>query len=73
MKRSLAISSPTGLEPIERASRDELEALQLNRLKWSLRHAYASVPHYHQSFDRAGVHPDDLKTLTEHCQVPVHL
>ena len=47
-----------GLEPIERASADELRALQLERLCWSLRHAYANVPHYRAAFDAAGVHPD---------------
>lgn len=44
------------LEPIETASRDELQALQLERLKWSLRHAYDNVPHYRRTFDAAGVH-----------------
>lgn len=48
-------SHPAGaLEPIETASRDELQALQLSRLKWSLRHAYDNVPHYRRSFDAAG-------------------
>jgi len=58
------------LEPIERASRDELQALQLERLKWSLRHAYDNVPHYRRAFDEAGVHPDDLKTLADLAQFP---
>jgi len=53
------------LDPIEIASRDEIAALQLNRLKWSLRHAYENVPHYRQAFDAAGVHPDDLKQLSD--------
>ena len=54
------LQSPSaGLEPIERASADELRALQLERLRWSLRHAYANVPHYRAAFDAAGVHPDD--------------
>ena len=54
------LTSPGGdLEPIERASADELRALQLERLRWSLRHAYASVPHYRAAFDATGVHPDD--------------
>ncbi|HXH02712.1 MAG TPA: phenylacetate--CoA ligase PaaK [Candidatus Competibacteraceae bacterium] len=53
------------LEPIETASRDELQALQLTRLKWSLRHAYHNVPRYKQKFDAAGVHPDDLKELAD--------
>ncbi|MDP5350175.1 MAG: phenylacetate--CoA ligase, partial [Paracoccaceae bacterium] len=54
---------PGDLEPIETASRDEIAALQLERMKWSLRHAYDNVPHYRASFDAAGVHPDDLKSL----------
>ena len=58
------------LEPIERASRDELQALQLERLKWSLRHAYDNVPHYRRAFDEAGVHPDDLKTLADLAKFP---
>lgn len=51
-----------GLEPIETASRDEIAALQLRRLRWSLAHAYDNVPHYRRKFDMAGVHPDDLKS-----------
>jgi phenylacetate-CoA ligase len=43
--------APGDLEPIERASRDELQALQLKRLQWTLQHAYDHVPHYRQSFD----------------------
>ncbi|MGZ5199547.1 MAG: phenylacetate--CoA ligase PaaK [Telluria sp.] len=58
------------LEPIERASRDELQALQLERLRWSLRHAYDNVPHYRASFDAAGVHPDDLKSLSDLARFP---
>ncbi len=49
------------LDPIERASRDEITALQLERLQWTLHHAYDNVPHYRARFDAAGVHPDDLK------------
>jgi phenylacetate-CoA ligase len=52
-------------EPIETASRDGIAALQLRRLKWSLRHAYTNVPHYKNAFDQAGVHPDDLKQLDD--------
>jgi phenylacetate-CoA ligase len=58
------------LDPIETASRDELEALQLERLKWSLRHAYDNVPRYKAKFDEAGVHPDDLQTLSELAKFP---
>ncbi|HRO58965.1 MAG TPA: phenylacetate--CoA ligase [Burkholderiaceae bacterium] len=53
------------LEPIERASVDELRSLQLERLKWSLRHAWERVPHYRQRFDEAGAHPDELKQLDD--------
>ncbi|MGB9364845.1 MAG: phenylacetate--CoA ligase PaaK [Xanthobacteraceae bacterium] len=53
------------LNPIEIASRDEIAALQLRRMKWSLKHAYENVPHYKTSFDAAGVHPDDLKDLSD--------
>ena len=49
--------TPNDLEPIERASKDELQSLQLTRLKQSLQHAYDKVPHYKKAFDNAGVHP----------------
>jgi phenylacetate-CoA ligase len=52
-------------DPIETASRDEITALQLERLKWSLTHAYTNVGHYKQAFDKAGVHPGDLKALDD--------
>ena len=58
------------LDPIEIASRDEISALQLDRLKWSLRHAYDNVPFYKQSFDDAGMHPDDLKQLSDLSRFP---
>jgi len=51
------------LDPIEIASRDEIEALQLKRLQWSLGHAYENVAHYKTAFDQAGVHPGDLTSL----------
>ena len=60
----------TSLEPIETASRDEIAALQLRRLAWSLRHAYDHVPHYHAAFDAAGVHPDDLHELADLAKFP---
>lgn len=53
------------LHPIERASLDELRALQLERLRWSLRHAYEGNPRYKAKFDAAGVHPEDLRTLDD--------
>ncbi len=58
------------LEPIEIASADEIAALQLRRLQWSLGHAYANVPHYRRAFDAAGVHPTDLKTLADLARFP---
>ena len=64
------IPSPGELEPIERASRDELQALQLARLQWSLQHAYDNVPHYRKAFDDAGVHPADLKSLSDLAKFP---
>ena len=62
--------SKSSLDPIEIASRDEIEALQLERLKWSLSHAYANVPHYTASFDAAGVHPHDLHSLADLAKFP---
>lgn len=61
---------PGDLEPIERASRDELQALQLERLQWSLQHAYDNVPHYRQAFEAHGVHPRDLRSLTDLAKFP---
>jgi phenylacetate-CoA ligase len=63
-------SSAQVYEPIERASEDELRALQLTRLQWSLRHAYDNVPHYRRKFDAAGVHPDDLRSLSDLSRFP---
>ncbi len=57
-------------DAIERASVDELRALQLQRLKWSLRHAYDHVSHYKKAFDAAGAHPDDLRTLDDLSRFP---
>lgn len=58
------------LDSIEIASRDEIEALQLERLRWSLNHAYSNVPFYKDSFDKAGVHPDDLTSLADLARFP---
>jgi phenylacetate-CoA ligase len=63
-------SLPGELEPIERASRDELQALQLERLRWSLKHAYENVPHYRKAFDLKGVHPDDCRSLADLARFP---
>ncbi len=62
--------APGDLEPIERASRDELQALQLQRLKWTLAHTYDNVPHYRRKFDAAGVHPSDVKSLADLAKFP---
>jgi phenylacetate-CoA ligase len=57
--------APGELPADERLSRDELQARQLERLQWTLRHAYAHVPFYRQAFDVAGVHPDDCRGLAD--------
>ena len=62
---------PDDLEPIEKASRDEVAALQLERLKWSVRHAYDNVPHYRRKFEAHGVHPDDLRSLADLARFPL--
>ncbi len=58
------------LEPIEKASRDEIAALQLQRLRATLKHAYDNVAHYRNAFDQAGVHPDDCKQLSDLAKFP---
>ena len=62
--------APGELDPIETASRDEIQALQLQRLRWSLQHAYDNVPHYRKAFDDKGVHPNDLQTLADLAKFP---
>ncbi|MBP7914803.1 MAG: phenylacetate--CoA ligase [Vitreoscilla sp.] len=62
--------APGDLEPIETASRDELAALQLQRLKATLARVYENVPHYRQAFDAKGVHPADLKSLADLAKFP---
>ena len=52
------------------AGRDELRALQLERLTWSLRHAYENVPHYRKAFDERGVRPEDLRELADLAKFP---
>src|SRR4249919_2096249 len=61
---------PSQLDPIERASRDELQALQLGRLQTTLHRVYEHVPHYRSTFDAAGVHPDDLHELADMARYP---
>ncbi|WP_416559476.1 phenylacetate--CoA ligase PaaK [Limnohabitans sp. yimb22184] len=58
------------LEPIEKASIDELRSLQLKRLQQTLQHAYANSPVYRAKFDAAGVHPDDCKSLADIAKFP---
>jgi phenylacetate-CoA ligase len=58
------------VEAIETASEDELRSLQLERLRWSLRHAYENVPHYRKAFDLAEVHPDDCRDLSDLARFP---
>ena len=61
---------PSTLDQIETASVDELRSLQLERLQWSLRHAYDNVAHYRAAFDDAGVHPDDCRELADLARFP---
>ncbi len=58
------------LDPIEIASRDEIAALQLDRLQWSVNHAYSNVAHYRAAFDKQGVHPGDIKQLADIASLP---
>ncbi|WP_345793346.1 phenylacetate--CoA ligase PaaK [Thauera sp. JM12B12] len=61
---------PGDLEPIETASRDEISALQLQRLQWSVRHTYDNVAPYRKRCEEKGVHPDDLKSLQDLAKFP---
>ncbi len=63
-------SSNMGRDAIEHASQDELRSVQLERLKWSLKHAYEHVPHYKKAFDAAGVHPGDVNQLSDITRFP---
>jgi phenylacetate-CoA ligase len=58
-------TDPAELDDIERASADELRALQLTRLQWSLRHTYKNVAPYRRKCELAGIHPDELKSLSD--------
>lgn len=64
---------PSDLDPIEIASIDEIRALQLKRMRASLRHAYDNVPMYREKFDAVGVHPDDLRDLSDLAKFPFTL
>ncbi len=57
-------------QDIEFASRERISTLQLERMRWSLMHAYTNVPHYRKAFDDAGVHPSDLKDLSDLAKFP---
>ncbi|MGE5830302.1 MAG: phenylacetate--CoA ligase PaaK [Micromonosporaceae bacterium] len=61
---------PGDLEPIELAGRDEVAALQLDRLQWTLRHAYTNVPFYRRAFDEVGARPEDVKDLADLAAFP---
>ena len=61
---------PSELDPIERASTDELQTLQLGRLQTTLQRVYEHVPHYRSALDAAGVHPDDLHELADIARYP---
>jgi len=69
-RRLGAAPDPALLDPAERLGTDELRALQLERLQWTLRHAYDNVPHYRAAFDAAGVHPDDCRELADLAKFP---
>ncbi len=70
--RQPAVPAPAAeLEPIEWASADELRALQLQRLRWTLAHAYENVPYTRTKFDLAGVHPRDLRSLEDLARFPL--
>src|SRR5947208_11024996 len=58
------------MDEAERASRDEILALQTKRLAWSLAHAYDNVAHYKKAFDGAGVHPRDFRELSDLAKFP---
>ena len=64
-------ADPKTLDPIELASRDEISSLQLQRMKWSVRHAYNNVPFYKQKFESVGVHPDHLVGLEDIKKFPL--
>jgi phenylacetate-CoA ligase len=67
---SVTQGAPAPLDPIETASRDEIAALQLQRLKTTLQRAYENVPHYRRAFDAKGVHPEDLRSLGDLAKFP---
>ncbi len=70
MTEPSAIAEAVAAEPVLGVERRELDALQLERLRWSLEHAYANNVCYRRSFDAAGVHPRDLRTLSDLARFP---
>jgi phenylacetate-CoA ligase len=68
--KSRASGYSAEMDDAERASRDEIMALQLKRLAWSLAHAYDNVAHYKKAFDKAGVHPGDFGQLSDLARFP---
>lgn len=62
--------APEELDPEERLSRTEVQALQLERLQWTVRHAYENVPLYTRKFDEAGIRPDDIRSLDDVARLP---
>jgi phenylacetate-CoA ligase len=64
------LSENLAFEPILGVARRELESIQLERLRWTLHHAYANNAYYHRSFDAVGVHPDDLRSLADLARFP---
>ena len=64
------VPNPEDLEPIETASVDELRSLQLERLKWSVNHAYKNVGPYREKCDAAGVSPSDINSLADLAKFP---
>ena len=69
--RRLGAAPPLAdLSAVERVSVEELRATQLERLRWTLRHAYQNVPLYRRKFDEAGVHPDDCRELADLAKFP---
>src|SRR3954463_7780277 len=69
-RRLGAAPDPALLDDAERMGTDELRALQLERLRWTLRHAYENVPHHRGAFDAVGGPPDDCRELADLARFP---
>lgn len=67
---SQSVQSEVGIHPEERLDRAAIQQLQLERLQWTVRHAYENVPFYRQKFDEAGVSPDDIRSLDDVQKLP---